>query len=312
VPYTVAHTDYTATGPGDGHGGCQGQNNGQNTCTHMVDVTSIVQEITSRSGWTNTSSMRFVVSSTSNSPANAYAGYEDYSENPSRAATLFVNPPVPTVVSSGAWGTDSSLIYPTTYSLGPYVYPGASALLLFLGDYYNFYNLPVSQPTVSDNCGNTWNILAGPTNWAGISYYMRSTVYYVQNPPACPAGDTVTITVNNGEPIFTHFVAVANSDTMQAPVVSAITSPSPGTYTTSAASDPITLSAAGLLVSWIFGDSDAPHTFTPETGFLTDLNPTPNYLTAAFESESSPGSYQSQFSISPSDGWQMVLIGLQH
>jgi hypothetical protein len=26
---------------------------------------------------------------------------------------------------------------------------------------------------------------------------------------------------------------------------------------------------------------------------------------------SSPGSYQSQFSISPSDGWQVLIIGLQ-
>src|SRR5208283_730438 len=31
VPYTVAYTDYTTTGPGDDHGSCQGNNNGQNT-----------------------------------------------------------------------------------------------------------------------------------------------------------------------------------------------------------------------------------------------------------------------------------------
>jgi hypothetical protein len=41
------------------------------------------------------------------------------------------------------------------------------------------------------------------------------------------------------------------------------------------------------------------------------LNSTPNYLTGVFESVSSPGSYQSQFSITPSsDGWQVVMIGL--
>ena len=99
--------------------------------------------------------------------------------------------------------------------------------------------------------------------------------------------------------------------TGQVPIASAIISPSPGTYTASATSNSITLTNAGLLVSWIFGDSDAPHTFTPQTGFLTDVNSTPTYLTAVSESVSSSGSYQNQFSISPSsDGWQVVMIGL--
>jgi hypothetical protein len=312
VPYTAAYTDYTTTGPGDDHGSCQGQNNGQNTCTHAIDVTNIVREITSRPGWTNTSAMRFVMLSTDSNAPNVYAGYEDYSANASKAATLVVNPPVPTIVSSGAWGTGASSTYPTTYTVGPFVYPGASTLLLFLGDYYDFYSPPIPQPTVSDSCGNIWNILAGPTNWAGMAYDMRSTVYYVQNPASCPVGATITVTASIQEPIFLHFLAIAGSDTVNAPIVSAITSPSPGTYTTSANSDSITLTQAGLLVSWIFGDSDAPHVFTPQAGFITDLNSTPNYLTAVFESVSSPGSYQSQFSISPSsDGWQVLIIGLQ-
>src|SRR5208283_3968745 len=213
VPYTVAYTDYTTTGPGDDHGSCQGNNNGQNTCTHVIDVTNIVREITSRPGWTNTSAMRFVMLSTDSTAPNVYAGYEDYSANAGKAATLVVNPPVPTIVSSGAWGTDANVTYPTTYTVGPFLYPGASTLLLFLGDYYNFYSQPIPQPTVSDSCGNTWNILAGPTNWAGISYDMRSTVYYVQNPASCPAGAAITIKVSIQEPIFLHFLAIAGTDT---------------------------------------------------------------------------------------------------
>jgi len=312
VPYTSSYSNYTTTGPGDDHGSCQGQNNGQNTCTHTIDVTNIVSEITSRPGWTNTSAMRFVLLSTDSNAPNVYAGYEDSSANSSRAATLVVNPPLPTVVSSGGWGTaPSSNGYPTTYNLGPFVYPGASTLLLFLGDYYNYLSQPIPQPTVSDSCGNTWNTLAGPTNWAGISYDMRSTVYYVQNPASCPAGDTITVTASVQEPIFLHFLAATGSDTVNAPVVSAITSPSPGTYTTSANSNPITLTNAGLLVSWIFGDSDVPSVFTPQAGFITDLNSTPTYLTAVFSNVSSPGSYQTQFSISPADGWQVVIVGLQ-
>ena len=97
------------------------------------------------------------------------------SANASRAATLVVNPPVPTIVSSGAWGTSAQATYPTTYLTGPFVYPGASTLLLFLGDYFNFYNQPVPQPNVSDSCGNTWNVLAGPDELDG--YFLLHAQY---------------------------------------------------------------------------------------------------------------------------------------
>ncbi len=313
VPYTTSFVDYTSTGPGDVHGSCQGNNNGQNTCTHVIDVTNIVKEITSRPGWTSASAMRFVMLSTTPSTSNVYVGFEDSSANAGKAVTLLVNPPLPVIVSSGAWGTSPTAKYPATFPVGPFVYPGAQTLLMFLGDYYNFFGATVNQPTVSDNCGNTWNILAGPTDWPGRSYDMRSTVYYVENPASCPAGDTITITTNstnsNGEPIFLHFLAIAGSNAAQTPVASAITSPSPGIYTTSATTNSITLPNVGQLVSWIFGDSDSSTTFTPQAGFITDVNSTPTYLTEASENVT-PGPYTNEFTISPSDGWQTILIGV--
>jgi hypothetical protein len=311
VPYTTSYVDYTTTGPGDDHGSCQGNNNGQNTCTHIIDVSNIVREITSQAGWTNTSAMRFVMLSTNGAGPNIFAGYEDSSANPAKAATLLVNPPIPTIVSSGAWGTSPSETYPTTYATGPFVYPGASTILLFLGDYYDYNGTAVPQPDVTDSCGNTWNVLAGPTDWAGISYDMRGTVYYVQNPASCPAGDTITVTVTTQEPIFLHFLAVAGSNTALPPVASAITSPPPGTYATSATTDSVTLNGVGLLASWIFGDSDSPHTFTPQAGFVNDVNSIPTYLISATGNVASAGSYQNEFAISPtSDGWETILVGL--
>ena len=317
VPYTASYTDYTTTGPGDDHGSCQEEDNGQNTCTHVIDVTSVVREITSRPGWTNTSAIRFVLLSTNPAGPDVYAGFEDSSANSARAATLVVNPPQPIIVSSGAWGTSASSTYPLTYQTGPFVYPGASTLLLFLGDYYNFFNQSIPPATVSDSCGNNWTVLTGPTDWLGYFYDMRGTVYYVQNPASCPAGDTITVSVEDEEPIFLHFLAVAGSDTTQAPITSGFNSPNPATMTTTATTEPVALEGSGLLVSWIFGDADPPNNadsnfyiFTPQAGFTTDLNSTPNYLTEASENVSSSGTYQNTFLISSADGWQAVLIGL--
>ncbi len=324
VPYTTSYVDYSTTGPGDVHGSCQGQNNGQSTCVHIIDVTNIVKEITALSGWTSSSAMRFVLTSTSTTGSNTYAGFEDSSANSSRAATLLINPPLPTVISSGGWGTSPTTNYPLSYQVGPFVYsagtPGggsateASTLLLFLGDYYNFDNQSVSQPALADSCGNTWSILAGPTDWAGYFYFQRGTVYYVQNPLACPAGDTITITIpapEPSEPIFLHFLAVAASNPSQTPVTSAITSPAPGQATTSGTTASITLPGAGLVANWMFGDSDEAETFTPQSGFTTDLNSTPTYIAAATQNVASSGSYQDTFTITPDpDGWQTVIIGI--
>ncbi len=310
VPYSNSFVDYTTTGPGDDNGSCQGNNFGQNTCTHTIDVTNIVREITSRPGWTNTSAIRFVLESTSSGASSVYAGYEDSSANPAKAATLLVNPPQPTVVSSGGFGTGANGTYPTSYSLGPYVYPGASAIFLMLEDYYNFYNVSIGQPTVSDNCGNTWTILAGPTNLQSINYFMRATVYYVQSPASCPNGDTITVNVPVQEPIFLHFYAVAASSTSQAPVVSAVATSPTEIYTTSATTNSATLAGTGQLLSWIIGDSDARTTFTPQAGFVTDINSPPTYITAASENVSAAGTYTNTWSISPSDGWETVLVGL--
>lgn len=311
VPYTTAYTDYLTTGPGDDHGSCQGNNNGQNTCTHRIDVTKIVQQIVAQPGWTSDSAMRFVLLSTDSTAPEVYAGFEDSSANPARAATLLINPPLPTIVSSGGWGTEASSSFPTRYETGPFVYPGASTLLLFLGDYFNFRGQDIAQPTISDSCGNTWNVLGGPVNWTGQEMNLRSRIYMVENPAPCPSGDTITVNLDHQEPIFLHFVAVAGSDTTQRPAVSAITSPAPGIYTATAASGPVTLRNAGLLVSWIFGDSTSDHTFVPAPGFTKAINSIPTFLTAAYENVPSAGTYQNQFSISPApDGWQTVIVGI--
>ena len=325
VPYTASYVDYTTTGPGDAHGSCQGENNGQNTCVHFIDVTNIVKEIIAVSGWTSSSAMRFVLTSTSATGSNVYAGFEDSSANSSRAATLLINPPLPTIVSSGGWGTAPTTTYQTFYTLGPFVYSAgtpsstgtateASTLLLFLGDYYNFDSQSITPPSVSDSCGNTWSYLAGPTDWAGYFYYQRGTVFYVENPLACPAGDTLTVSIGAplpAEPIFLHFLAVAASNPSQAPVASAITSPAPGQATSTGTTASLTVPGAALVTNWIFGDSDGAETFTPQAGFTTDLNSTPSYMTAATENVVSSGSYQDTFTITPNpDGWQTVIVGI--
>ena len=269
-----------------------------------------IREITSRPGWTNASAMRFVLLSTDSTAPNVYVGYEDYSANASKAATLAVNPAVPTIVSSGAWGTGVTTTYTTGVSVGPFVYPGASTLLLFLGDYYNFYGKPIPQPTVTDECGNTWNILAGPTNWAGFYSPMRalSTMPRIRR-HALPALRSQSRHIKSL--YFCISLAIAGSDTVNAPIVSAITSPSPDTSTTSATSNSITLTQAGLLVSWIFGNSDSPHRVHAPGGLYYGFEFDAKLSDGGNRRRASPGSCRASFRFHRRMDGNSVIIGLQ-
>ena len=45
---------------------------------------------------------------------------------------------------------------------------------------------------LSDSVGNTWNVLDGPTTWAGSTFTLLSAIYYV-NAPVTSATHTLTV-----------------------------------------------------------------------------------------------------------------------
>ena len=104
---------------------------------------------------------------------------------------------------------------------------GASTLVAFVSTNTPWNGQPVSISGLSDNAGNTWSVLTGPTTWAGNSFTLVSAIYYV-NAPITSASETVTVNLSNPAPLVFHVFAVSGADITGPPISSAITNPGVG------------------------------------------------------------------------------------
>jgi hypothetical protein len=130
----------------------------------------------------------------------------------------------PTIVSSRGYINGTPL---TAHTSTAFNSVGASTLVAFVSTNTPWNGLPVSISGLTDNAGNTWNVLTGPTMWAGSSSTLVSAIYYV-NAPITSATETVTVNLSNPAPLVFHIFAVSGADITGPPIFSAITNPGAG------------------------------------------------------------------------------------
>jgi Bacterial Ig domain len=210
----------------------------------------------------------------------------------------------PGLVSSTGYINGTPLTVHTTAAFNSV---GASTLVVFLSTHPSWLGLPVSISGVTDNLGNTWNVLTGPTAWPGSSFTLLSGIYYL-NAPATGAAHTVTVTLTNPAPFVMHVVAASGSNVAGLPIYSPITGPE-GTFTSAdVLSQPITVPAGTLLLAWTKNETDATATALDGWNFVSGST---SFLWAAGQSGFSSGTYRGHFSYSSSIGWQTAVVGLQ-
>jgi hypothetical protein len=222
----------------------------------------------------------------------------------SNVATVRITVQGPAVVSSTGYINGTPLTSHTTSAFNSVT---ATTLVAFVSTNTPWLGLPVSINGLTDNMGNTWNLLTGPTQWAGSSFTLLSAVYYV-NVPATSATHTVTANLSNPAPLVMDVFAVSGADVTRPPVVSAITDPGPGGTSTSVVTAPITVSINSLLLSWAKNETGA--TATALGGFTLDSSFT-SFLWPETQTAPSAGSYTGQFQYSQAIGWQTAIVGLQ-
>ncbi len=184
---------------------------------------------------------------------------------------------------------------------------GSSTLVAFASSHPSWNGLPISITGLTDNLGNTWNLLTGPTTWVGSSFTLLSEIYYV-NSPSTSLTYTVTAQLTNPAPLVLHVFAVSNSEVTGQPISSAITDPGPGGTSANVATAPITVPANSLLLSWVKNETGA--TATAIDGFTLDSQST-TFLWAESESPSSAGSYTGDFLYDSPIGWQTAIVGIE-
>ena len=195
----------------------------------------------------------------------------------------------------------------TTHTSAAFNTTGASALVAFVSTNTPWNGLPVNISGLSDNLGNTWNLLTGPTIFSGSTFTLVSAVYYVNN-PISSSSQTITAQLTNPAPLVLHVFAVSGSDVTGPPIFSAITDPGAGATSANVATAPITVPANSLLLSWVKNETSA--TATALDGFTLDTQST-SFLWAEFESPIAAGSYTGDFQYSSAIGWQTAIVALQ-
>jgi hypothetical protein len=212
--------------------------------------------------------------------------------------------PTPAVVSRTGYINGTPLTVHTTAAFNSV---GASTLIAFVSSHPSWDASPVSISSVTDNVGNTWNVLVGPTTWAGSTYTLMSAIYYV-NAPATSVTHTVTVNLTNPAPLVMHLFAVSGSDVSGPPIYSPITDPGPGAASTDVISQAITVPADTLLLAWVKNENNA--TATARDGWTLDSAST-SFLWAEYQTALSTGAYDGHFAYSNPIGWQTAVVGVK-
>jgi hypothetical protein len=220
------------------------------------------------------------------------------------AGPAFAQTSTPTVVSSRGYINGTPL---TAHTTAPFNSVGATTLVAFVSTNTPWNGRPVSISSRSDNVGNTWNVLTGPTWWVGSSFTLLSAIYYV-NVPVTSATHTLTVILTNPAPLVVQVFAVSGSDVTGPPVHSAITNPGAGGTSTFVRTAPITVPSNSLLLSWVKNETGA--TATALDGYTLDGQST-GFLWAESQTAVNGGSYTGHFQYDQPVGWQTAIVGLK-
>jgi hypothetical protein len=178
-------------------------------------------------------------------------------------------------------------------------------LVAFVSTHPSWNGLPVVIQGISDNQGNHWSVLTGPTQFAGSLFTLQSAIYYVHG-PATSANYTVTVQLSNGAPLVFHVFAVAGADVTQPPLHTAITDPGPGGVAAAVTTAAVSVPANTLLLSWVKNETTA--NASALAGYVLDTQST-SFLWPESQTVVNAGSYTGQFQYDSPIGWQTALVG---
>jgi fibronectin type 3 domain-containing protein len=230
----------------------------------------------------------------SGSLANAYT----YATAPTPTAPTNLTTgagPSPSYVSGQGYYNATSL---TSHTTAAFDSTGGDLLLLFASSHQGVTFTP------SDNFGNSWISIAGPTSTTA-GFDLRSQVWYAPTPIVGP-GQTITMNLSLSQPLVMSVVVLKGSN-VSSPVdaISLIGSDN-GTSTLQVASPNLnTINLNDLLVG--FAKTNGNESFAAGPGFTLQAASTVSNLTAETQPVAAAGSYDATLTLSSGVTWQSVV-----
>jgi fibronectin type 3 domain-containing protein len=183
----------------------------------------------------------------------------------------------------------------------------------------NLILLAASSPagvtfTPTDNLGNSWTSLAGPTSTTTGSL-MTTQLWYVQN-PIVGAGHTVTVGLSTAEPLEMSVIVVANASASSPIDVTSLIGSDNGSETTSVTSPSVTTTGLNdLLIGFGSFSSDfntGTYASLAGTGFAEQTGGSSNLLVAESGPAATPASRAATFVLGSAQNWQSAVVAAEN
>jgi hypothetical protein len=211
---------------------------------------------------------------------------------------------VPAVVSTRGYINRTPLTSHVTATFGTV---GSTTMVPYVPSHPSWNGRPVSIIGLSDNVGNAWRLLEGPTMWVGSRVPLLSATYYV-NTPVTTDAYTVTVSLTNPAPLVVHVIGVSGSDIIMPPQHSVIDSLSVGRRSVDVATEPIAVRDHTLLLAWAKNES------IDRAGALdgyTLARQSTSFLWGEYKPVLLAGSYASRFQYDSAIGHQTAVVAIQ-
>jgi IPT/TIG domain/Abnormal spindle-like microcephaly-assoc'd, ASPM-SPD-2-Hydin/Fibronectin type III domain len=205
---------------------------------------------------------------------------------------------VPTVVSVQSYDNSTFM---TTHTTAAFNSTGGDLIVLCASSHFGVTFTP------SDNLGNTWISIAGPTT-TPLGFDLRSQIWYAPN-PIVGSAQTVTMNLSQSMPLVMSIIVVKGSNTSSPIDAISLIGSDNGTQSLNVTSP--TIATAGtndLLIG--FSKVSAGATFQPGTGFTQQAAASSNFLDAETGAATTPGNYTATFTIDSAQTWEAAVVAV--
>ncbi len=224
--------------------------------------------------------------------------------------TYVVVPTAPTGLTAGGGGPGPivdaaqgyyNATFLASHTTAPFDSAGGDLIVLLASSHFGVTFTP------SDNFGNTWISIAGPTT-TSLGFDLRTQIWYAPNPIVGP-GHTITMNLSEALPLVMSVIVVKGSS-ISSPIdaVSLIGSDN-GTQTVTVVSPNITTASTNdLLIGFVKVSVSA--TFQSGSGFTQQAAASLINLDAETGPAANPGTYNATFTLSQAQTWQSAVVAV--
>ena len=206
--------------------------------------------------------------------------------------------PAPTVAAVQGYINSTFL---TAHTTAPFDSTGGDLIVLFASSHFG------ETFTPSDNFGNTWISIAGPTT-TSLGFDLGSQIWYAPHPIVGP-GHTVTMNLSQSMALVMSVFVLKGSNTSSPIDAISLIGSDNGTQSVNVISPTVTTAGTNdLLIG--FSKVSAGATFQPGTGFTQQAAASSNFLDAEDGIAAAPGTYAATFTIDSAQTWQAGVVAV--